>query len=165
MYSYWLPKVVFQTPCLNIISHYLSPAYSRFFLTSMSSGSQILILLSNHWRLNCSTFALQSSSELWTKVSLFKTLPISSDLSCDLLRPFLKARYIWTITMDTTKWKLQIYYNNFKEITSAVSGLVYVCFCSFVKCSRVWAIAGKNSNKPMIFLINFNYFICIYIFI
>jgi hypothetical protein len=28
-----------------------------------------------------------------------------------------------------------------KEDTSASSGLVYVCFGSFVKCSKVWAIA------------------------
>jgi hypothetical protein len=36
------------------------------------------------------------------------------------------------------------------------------CMCvfgSFVKCSRVWAIAGKKINKSIIFLINFNYFI------
>jgi hypothetical protein len=39
-----LPKVVFRTLCFNIISHYVSPAYSRFF-TSMSSGSHILTLL------------------------------------------------------------------------------------------------------------------------
>ena len=129
----------------------------------MSSGSQILAPLSKHWWLNCSTFALQSS-ELWIKFTLFKALPMSSDLSCsDLLSPFLKARHIWTITMVTTKSKLQMEFN--KEVTSASSGLVYnVCFGSFVKCSRVWAIAGKKSNLSLfLFLINFNYFICIYI--
>ena len=42
----------------------------------------------------------------------------------------------------STKSKLQMEFN--KEVTSASSGLVYVCFDSFVKCSRVWAIAGKN---------------------
>jgi hypothetical protein len=63
---------------------------------------------------------------------------MSSDLSCsDLLSPFLKARHIWTITMVTTKSKLQMEFN--KEVTSASSGLVYVCFGSFVKCSRVCA--------------------------
>jgi hypothetical protein len=40
-----------------------------------------------------------------------------------------------------------------KEITSASSGLVYVCFGSFVKCSRVWAIAGKKSNLKSVNLI------------
>jgi hypothetical protein len=70
----------------------------------MSSGSQIFTLISKHWRLNCSTFALQSSSELWTKATLFKVLPITSDLSCsDLLRPFLKARHIWTITTTSLR--------------------------------------------------------------
>ena len=37
------------------LSHILS------FLTSVSSGSHILALLSKHWWLNCSTFALLSS--------------------------------------------------------------------------------------------------------
>jgi hypothetical protein len=46
--------------------------------------------------------------------------------------------HIWTITMDTTKSKLQMEFN---KVTSASSGLVYVCFGRFVKCSRVWAIA------------------------
>jgi hypothetical protein len=67
---------------------------------------------------------------------------MSSDLSCS---DFLKARHIWTITtMITTKSKLQMEYN--KEVTSAALGLVYiyVYFGSFVKCSRVWAIAEKN---------------------
>jgi hypothetical protein len=31
-----------------------------------------------------------------------------------------------------------------KEVTSASAGLVYVGFGSFVKCSRVWAIAGET---------------------
>ena len=65
--------------------------------------------------------------------------------------------------MATTKSKLQMEYN--KEVTLAAPGLVYVCFDSFVKCSSVWAIAWTKSNKSIIFLINFNYFICIYIFI
>jgi hypothetical protein len=47
----------------------------------MSSGSQILAFLSKHWWLNCSTFALQSS-KLWIKFTLFKAMPMSSDLSC-----------------------------------------------------------------------------------
>jgi hypothetical protein len=46
--------------------------------------------------------------------------------------------------MVTTKSKLQMEFN--KEVTSASSGLVYVCFGSFVKCSRVLTIAGKKSN-------------------
>jgi hypothetical protein len=41
-----------------------------------------------------------------------------------------------------------------KEVTSASSGLVYVCFGSFVKCSRVLAIAGKN----LISFLNIIYF-------
>jgi hypothetical protein len=54
---------------------------------------------------------------------------MSSDLSCsDLLSPFLKARHISTITMVTTKSKLQMEYNN--EVTSASSGLVNVVKCS-----------------------------------
>jgi len=40
--------------------------------------------------------------------------------------------------MATTKSKLQMECN--KEVTSATPGLEYVCFGSFVKCSRVWAI-------------------------
>jgi hypothetical protein len=44
-----------------------------------------------------------------------RALPMSSDLSCsDLLSPFLKARHIWTITMVTTKSKLQMEFN--KEV-------------------------------------------------
>jgi hypothetical protein len=43
--------------------------------------------------------------------------------------------------MVTTKSKLQMEFN--KEVTSASSGLVYVCFGSFVKCSRVLAIATQ----------------------
>jgi hypothetical protein len=43
----------------------------------LSSGSHILALLSKHWWLNCSTFALQSS-ELWIKFTLYKSLPMSS---------------------------------------------------------------------------------------
>jgi hypothetical protein len=114
----------------------------KMCLISISSGSHILALLWKHWWLNCSTFALQSS-ELWIKFTVFKVLPMSSDLSySDLLSPFLKARHIWTITMVTTKSKLQMEYN--KEVTSASSGLVNVSFGSCVKCSRVWAIAGKN---------------------
>ena len=46
--------------------------------------------------------------------------------------------------MVTTKSKLQMKFNN--EDTSASSGLVYLCFGSFVKCSRVWAIAVVSSN-------------------
>jgi hypothetical protein len=38
--------------------------------------------------------------------------------------------------MVTTKSKLQMEFN--KEVTSASSDLVYVCFGSFVKCSRVF---------------------------
>ena len=121
-------SIAFRTLCFNIISHYVSPADSRFF-TSMSSNSYILLtLLSTHWWLNCSTFALQSS-EKWPKVTLFKALPMSSDFSCS---DFLKARHIWTITMVTTKSKLQMEYN--KEVTSlwsAALGLVYVWFGSF----------------------------------
>ena len=76
------PKVVFRTLCLNIIFIVCLP-HVLCFLTFTSNGSQILTLLSKHWRLNCSTVALQSSSEIWTKVTLFKTLPTSSDdLSC-----------------------------------------------------------------------------------
>jgi hypothetical protein len=61
-----LPKHTYTRPeeadfVPTIVSHYLSPAYSRFVLTFMSSGSQILAFLSKHWWLNCSTFALQSS--------------------------------------------------------------------------------------------------------
>ena len=55
---------------------------------------------------------------------------MSSDFSCS---DFLKARHIWTITMVTTKSKLQMEYN--KEVTSlwsAALGLVYVWFGSFV---------------------------------
>ena len=121
-------NIAFRTLCFNIISHYVSPADSRLF-TSMSSNSYIhLTLLSTHRWLNCSTFALQSS-EIWPKVTLFKALPMSSDFSCS---DFLKARHIWTITMVTTKSKLQMEYN--KEVTSlwsAALGLVYVWFGSF----------------------------------
>jgi hypothetical protein len=47
-----------------------------------------------------------------TKVTLFKALHMSSYLSCsDLLKPFLKARHILTITMATTKSKFQMEYN------------------------------------------------------
>ena len=70
------------------------------------------------------------SSELWPKATLFKALPMSSDLFCS---DFLKARHIWTITMTTTKWRLPMKYN--KEVTSlwsAALSLVYVCFGSFV---------------------------------
>jgi hypothetical protein len=102
------------------------------------------VIKMSRWWFNCSTFALQSS-ELWIKFTLFRALPMSSDLSCsDLLSPFLKARHIWTITMVTTKSKLQMEYN--REVTSAAPGLVYVCFGSFVKYSRVWVIAGEKSN-------------------
>jgi hypothetical protein len=60
---------------------------------------------------------------------------MSSYLSCsDLLKLFLKARHILTITMATTKSKFQMEYN--KEIKSAAPGLVYVCFGSFVKWSE-----------------------------
>jgi hypothetical protein len=76
-----------------------------------------------------------SSTSVFRGVSLTKALPMSSDLSCsDLLRPFLKARHICTITMVTTKSKLQMEYN--REVTSTAPGLVYVCFGSFVKCLK-----------------------------
>ena len=59
-----------------------------------------------------------------------------SDRSCgDMLKPFLKARHIRTISMATSKSKLQIEYN--KEVTSAAPGLRYVCFGSFVESSMV----------------------------
>jgi hypothetical protein len=51
--------------------------------------------------------------------------------------------------MVTTKSKLQMEFN--KEVTSASSGLVYVCFGSFVKCSRVSAIAGGKSNLSIFY--------------
>jgi hypothetical protein len=51
--------------------------------------------------------------------------------------------------MVTTKSKLQMEFN--KEVTSASSGLVYVCFGSFVKCSKVWAIAGEKSNLSLFY--------------
>jgi hypothetical protein len=80
---------------------------------------------------------------------------MSSDLSCS---DFLKARHIWTITMVTTKSKLQMEYN--KEVTSlwsAALGLVYVCFGSFV------FVYFQNGNSCILFLntatIAFN-FIC-----
>jgi hypothetical protein len=47
----------------------------------------------------------------------------------------------WGTPAILVKSKLQIEYN--KEVTLAAPGLVYVCFGSFVKWSRVWAIAGK----------------------
>jgi hypothetical protein len=55
----------------------------------------------------------------------------------------------WTITLGTKKSKLQMEYN--KEDTSAAPGLVYVCFGSFVKYSRIWAIAGKNLIRLLFF--------------
>jgi hypothetical protein len=88
-YSYWLPKVVFRT-LLQTLSLIICLPYILGFLASMSSGSHILALLSKHWWLNCSTFALQSS-ELWIKFMLFKALPMSSDLSCsDLVEDLCK---------------------------------------------------------------------------
>jgi hypothetical protein len=51
--------------------------------------------------------------------------------------------------MVTTNSKLQMEFN--KEVTSASSGLVYVCFGSFVKCSRVSAIAGGKFNLSIFY--------------
>jgi hypothetical protein len=51
--------------------------------------------------------------------------------------------------MVTTKSKLQMEFS--KEVTSASSGLVYVCFGSFVKCPRVSAIAGGKSNLSIFY--------------
>jgi hypothetical protein len=52
-----LPKVVFGHSASTLSLIICLPHILRF-LTSMSSGSHILALLSKHWWLNCSTFAL-----------------------------------------------------------------------------------------------------------
>jgi hypothetical protein len=75
--------------------------------------------------------------------------PLDIEVKKPTIWGFLKARHIWIITMVTTKSKLQMEFN--KEVTSASSGLVYVCFGSFVKCSRVRAIAGKKYNLSLFY--------------
>jgi hypothetical protein len=52
-----------------------------------------------------------------------------------------------------------------KEVTSAAPGLVCVCVWQFFKELNGLRNSRGKSNKSIIFLINFNYFICIYIFI
>ena len=128
----------------------------------MSSGSQIL---TKYWRLNCSIFARQSSSELWTKLTPFKALPTSSDLSyCDLRKPFLKARHIWTTYNGYDKIKVANGIQQRSYISCSWSGVcVFWQFCKVLKGLR--NSMGKNLISRIIFLIDFNYIICIHIFI
>jgi hypothetical protein len=58
------------------------------------------------------------------------------------------------LTMVTTKSKLQMEFN--KEVTSASSGLVYVCFGTFVK----WSSRGAHPARAPLKLERLNLFYC-----
>jgi hypothetical protein len=60
---------------------------------------------------------------------------INQSINQNMFYPHQTNKQTKSKYFTSTKSKLQMEFN--KEVTSASSGLVYVCFGSFVKCSRV----------------------------
>jgi hypothetical protein len=71
-----------------------------------------------------------SFSELFNHQCFERNAKICEPLDIEVNKPRICGRQIM---MVMTKSKLQMEFN--KEVTSASSGLVYVCFGSFVKCA------------------------------
>ena len=103
---------------------------------SMSRSAHIITLLSKQWRLNCSTFALQSSSELRTKVTLLRTCLCQVISLVVICWGLLKCQTYLNNNNGYYEIELQMECN--QEVTSAAPapapGLVYVCVGSFLKC-------------------------------
>ena len=66
------------------------------------------------------------------------------------VEPFLKSQAHLNNNNGYDKIKLATGIQQIKEVTSASSGLVYVCFGSYVKCSRVHSRFGNSTSSSIV---------------